>query len=103
MIQRPTFLDPVELESHMSSVGSPSQIFNEIATLFASAPSSQTILDFRPSAQTISRASELLELNRTGRLSDELTVELEQFEQAELLMRLVKARIRADRLRKETP
>ena len=81
----------------MSSVGSPSQIFNEIATLFASAPSSQTILDFRPSKQTIDRAAELLELNRQGRLSDELTMELEQFEQAELLMRLVKARIRADR------
>jgi hypothetical protein len=79
----------------MSSVGSPSQIFNEIATLFASTPSNQDILEFCPSEQTIKRASELLELNREGQLTDEIAQELEQYEQAELLMRLVKARIRS--------
>lgn len=64
--------------------------------LFASAPTASEILDFRPSEQTRKRASELLQLNRDGRLDDQLAQELDQYEQAELLMRLVKARIRSD-------
>lgn len=80
----------------MSSVESPSRIFEEIAMLFASAPTASEILDFRPSEQTRKRASELLQLNRDGRLDDQLAQELDQYEQAELLMRLVKARIRSD-------
>lgn len=80
----------------MSSVESPSKIFEEIAALFASAPTTSKILAFHPSEQTKKRAAELLELNRQGRLDDRLTGELEQYEQAELLMRLVKARIRSD-------
>ena len=80
----------------MSSVESPSLIFEEIASLFASAPSPQQILEFRPSDRTSKRASELLELNRSGKLNEKSTAELDQYEQAELLMRLVKARIRSD-------
>ena len=80
----------------MSSVETPSRIFEEIALLFAAAPTPQQILDFRPSIQTSKRASELLELNRSGNLTDQSTAELDQYEQAELLMRLVKARIRSD-------
>jgi hypothetical protein len=79
----------------MPSTQAPSKLFDEIATLFASDPRPQRILDFRPSDETVKRASELLELNRQGRLSDELCQELDQFEQADLLMRLVKARIRS--------
>ncbi len=80
----------------MSSVETPSRIFEEIASLFASAPSHQQILEFRPSVQTSKRASELLELNRLGSLNEQAMAELDQYEQAELLMRLVKARIRSD-------
>lgn len=79
----------------MSSTQAPSKLFEEIADLFASDPSPQTILDFRPSDSAIQRASELLDLNRQGRLGDDQRQELDQFEQAELLMRLVKSRIRA--------
>lgn len=79
----------------MSSVKTPSGIFEEIAALFASAPSTRDILEFHPSEQTKKRASELLELNRQGRLSEQLSRELDQYEQAEMLMRLVKARIRS--------
>lgn len=50
----------------MSSVEAPSRIFEEIAALFASAPSAQEILEFRLSDQTKKRAAELLELNRGG-------------------------------------
>ena len=80
----------------MSSVEAPSRIFEEIAVLFASVPSAQQILEFRPSDQTKKRALELLELNRSGTLDDQASAELDQYEQAELLMRLVKARIRSD-------
>jgi hypothetical protein len=79
----------------MSSVETPSLLFDEIATLFASAPSPGAILDFHPSEKTKKRASELLELNRQGRLDEQSLQELDQYEQAELLMRLVKARIRS--------
>lgn len=81
----------------MSIVEAPSRLFEEIATLFASDPRPQQILDFRPSDSTVQRASELLDLNRQGRLGDDQRQELDQFEQAELLMRLVKARIRSGR------
>jgi hypothetical protein len=79
----------------MTSTQAPSQIFDEIAALFASDPRPQQILAFRPSESTVQRASELLELNRLGRLGEEQRQELDDFERAELLMRLVKAKIRA--------
>ena len=82
----------------MSSVESPSKIFEEIAALFASAPTVGQIVEFQLSEQTKQRAAELLQLNREGRLDGKLADELDQYEQAELLMRLVKARIRSDQI-----
>jgi hypothetical protein len=79
----------------MTSTQTPSQIFDEIAALFASDPRPQQILAFRPSESAVQRASELLELNRHGRLGQEQREELDDFERAELLMRLVKAKLRA--------
>jgi CBS-domain-containing membrane protein len=83
----------------MSIVEAPSTLFDEIATLFASGPTPQDVLDFRPSDAAIQRASELLDLNRRDELDEDLRHELDQYEQAELLMRLVKARIRVDQTR----
>lgn len=80
----------------MSTAHAPSTLFEEIANLFASAPSPQEILDFRPSEAAIARASQLLDLNRAGELDESTRGELDQYEQAELLMRLVKARIRSN-------
>lgn len=79
----------------VSTTPSASSLFDEVATLFASAPSQNSILEFRPSQATIERANQLLELNRANALDEASRRELDQFEQAELLMRLVKARIRA--------
>ncbi|MCA9195078.1 MAG: hypothetical protein KDB03_25075 [Planctomycetales bacterium] len=79
----------------MSTKPSASSLFDEVATLFASAPSKNSILEFRPSQATIERANQLLELNRANALDEASRRELDQFELAELLMRLVKARIRA--------
>ncbi len=87
----------------MATAHAPSILFEEIATLFASAPSSQEIIDFRPSQTAVDRASELLEWNRQDRLDDDQREELKQFEQAELLMRLVKARIRAAQASERPP
>ena len=79
----------------MTSTQAPSQVFDEIAALFVSDPRPQQIIDFKPSAAAVQRASQLLELNRQGRLGEEERHELDDFERAELLMRLVKAKIRA--------
>jgi len=87
----------------LSTTHAPSTLFDEIATLFASAPSPQTIVDFHPSQASVDRASELLELNRQNQLTDATREELNQFEQAELLIRLVKARIRAAEAAKKSP
>jgi hypothetical protein len=81
----------------MSTAPARSTLFDEIATLFASAPSHEDILQFRPSQASLDRASQLLELNRKNALDDASRAELDQFEHAELLMRLVKARIRSSR------
>ena len=81
--------------SSMSTTEAASKVFEEIAQLFGSGPTDEQILNFRPSADVALRASQLLSLNRTGRMDDELRHELDQYEQAELLMRMVKAQIRA--------
>lgn len=79
----------------MSTTEAGSKIFEEIASLFASAPSDERILGFRPSSEVTLRASQLLELNRCGRMDEETKHELDQYEQSELLMRMVKAQIRS--------
>lgn len=80
----------------MSTAPTASTLFDEIATLFASGPSPEQILQFRPSQASVDRAAELLELNRQDALDDDSRAELDEFEKAELLMRLVKARIRVN-------
>ena len=77
-------------------------LFEELAAFFASAPNQQAILDFRPSQTAMDRASELLERNRQNQLSEEACEELNQFEQAEHLMRMIKARIRASEAAKKS-
>jgi hypothetical protein len=79
----------------MSTVQSPIRVLEEIADLFASGPGRDEVLNFRLSSSTEQRARELLEREREGSLSFDERRELDQFEQAELLMRLVKARLRA--------
>lgn len=87
----------------MSTAPTASSLFDELATLFATAPSPDVILEFRPSQMCVDRANRLLELSRENSLDEATRRELEQFEQAELLMRLVKARIRANQNRSLPP
>jgi hypothetical protein len=66
----------------------------ELATFLASCPTPQEMLDYHPSAQTRERANDLLCKEKEGRITPEEKRELDQFEYAEMLMRLVKARLR---------
>lgn len=90
-----TFTIKNQVEFDMSTTEAPSRVFEEIARLFASKPSDEQILSFCPSTLTTQRATQLLQWNRDGQLDNELRNELDQYEQAELLMRMVKAEIRA--------
>lgn len=83
----------------MASIHSPAGALEEIADFLASGPSPDELLEFRPSTQTQARAEELLDKLKEGNLSSEERRELDQFEQAERLVRLVKARIRARKRR----
>lgn len=77
-------------------------LLDELATFFASGPSPSDILEFRPSPAVVERANQLLELNRSTGLDDSSRRELDQFEMAESLMRLVKARIRVGKSRERS-
>ena len=88
-------IPPLEYNEPMSHEADLSTLFIEIAEFFASCPSGQQILDFRPSSVAAERASELLVLNRNGKLSEIDRQELDQVEQCELLLRLVKSHVRA--------
>ena len=79
----------------MSTTQAVSKVFVEISQLFGSGPTDEQILNFRPSAEVAKRASQLLSLNSTGQMDDDLKHELDQYEHAELLMRMVKAQVRA--------
>lgn len=78
----------------MSTVQTPTRLLEEIADLFASSPDHDQVLGFQPSEAVRRRAGELLAKLRNESLAPDEQRELDQFEQAELLMRLVKARLR---------
>lgn len=78
----------------MPVVESANPIVDEIAELIASNPTAEQILNFHPSTELQVRARDLLAKSSAGTLSAEEDHELQQFQQAELLMRLVKARLR---------
>ena len=78
----------------MAIAETPFRIMEEIADLFASGPSRDDLLAFRPSSAVQQRATELLDRQADGEATSDDQRELDQFAQAELLMRLVKARLR---------
>jgi hypothetical protein len=88
--------------SQLDHVASNASLLDELATFFASGPSPSDILEFRPSPAVVERANQLLELNHSTGLDDSSRRELDQFEMAKSLMRLVKARIRAGKARERS-
>lgn len=69
------------------------QVFEEIAEFLARFPSREEVMAFRPSAETQSRASELLWKSNSGALTDDEREELEDFGRAEMLVRMWKVRL----------
>ena len=66
----------------------------EVADLLATRPTRDEILAFRPSEEVETRFAELIAKQRAGGLSDGEQEEFEQFQQTEMLLRLLKARLR---------
>ena len=71
-----------------------SRLLDEVAEFMASQPTREHLLAFRPSPAAAERAADLLARGSAGTLSYEDELELRQFESTEILMRLVKARLR---------
>jgi hypothetical protein len=70
-----------------------SWLTEEIADFLASCPSREQLLGYHPSSQVQERARELLEKMKTGRITADEQWELDQFEHAETLVQLIKARL----------
>jgi hypothetical protein len=70
-------------------------ILEEIAEFLASTPSREQLLNYRPSEPVQRRARELLAKQGEEQLTKEEQQELDEFLQAEILMRLVKAKLHA--------
>ena len=67
---------------------------DEVAEFLATRPSADEILAFRPSEDVETRFAELIANQRGPGLSDDEQEEFEQFQQTEMLLRLLKARLR---------
>ena len=67
---------------------------DEVAEFLATRPSPDEVLAFRPSEDVEARFAELVANQRAVGLSNEEQEELEQFRQTEMLLRLLKARLR---------
>jgi len=70
----------------------------EIANFLASCPSREQLLSYHPSVPTQERGRELLEKSKSGRITADEQWELDQFEHVEMLMQLIKARLRVEKV-----
>lgn len=70
----------------------------EIANFLASCPSREQLMSYHPSDPIQERARQLLERSKSGRITADEQWELDQFEHAEMLMQLIKARVRAEKV-----
>ena len=84
----------------MASVQIRPSILAELADFMASGPSPEQIIEFKPSAEMIERARELLLKQNEGLVTKEEQCELREFEHFEVFMRLLKTRLRARKAKK---
>lgn len=75
-----------------------SWLTEEIADFLASCPSREQLLSYHASEPIQERARELLQKSKSGRLAADEQWELDQFEHTEMLMQLIKARVRAPKV-----
>jgi len=81
----------------MATIRTAPGIIEELSDLFASGPSREQLLSYRPSEMLQERGRALLAKQGDGRLTEEEKQELDEFLHAESLMRLVKVKIRAQK------
>jgi hypothetical protein len=72
-----------------------SWLTEEVADFLASCPSREVLLAYRPSTEAQERLARLLAKSKTGRLTADEQWELDQFEHLEMLLQMIKARLRA--------
>lgn len=77
------------LESMISHVA----VYEDLLDLLAQSADADRVLSFRLSPEKQARLDELLERNRHGRLTEEESAELDDFERFEHMVRLLKARL----------
>ena len=65
-----------------------------VIEFLASGPTSEEIIAFRPSEEAAARVSVLLDRNRSGTLTPDERVELEQYKNLDTLVSLIKAQVR---------
>ena len=70
----------------------------EIANFLASRPSREQLLSYHPPRPIQERVRKLLEKAKSGHITADEQWELDQFEQAEMLIQLIKARVREEKV-----
>lgn len=70
-------------------------LINDFADFLASGPSSKQIVDWRPSESVVDRANELTQKRKEGEVTADEERELEAFLNSEIMLSLVKARLRS--------
>lgn len=78
----------------MSVVQAPNPLLEVFADLIAGGATPAEILAFHPTAETTARVSQLIEKLKSDALTPEEDHDLTMFQQAETMLRLVKARLR---------
>lgn len=78
----------------MATAICPPTAYDELIDLLAEPSLAQRILKFKPSVKTLARIKALIERNRKGELTEEESTELDEFEQVEHIVRMLKARVR---------
>ena len=71
-----------------------SPVYQEVYYFLASSPTPEEILAFRPAEATQQRIQALLQASKAGRLSDAEAAELDEFEQVEHFVRMLKLHTR---------
>jgi len=71
-----------------------SPVYQEVYYFLASSPTPEEILAFRPSEATQQRLRDLLQASKDGRLAAAEAAELDEFEQVEHFVRMLKLHTR---------
>lgn len=69
-------------------------IYREVYYFLASSPTREAILAYRPSESTQARVRDLLQKNKDGQLTIDEQAELDEFEQLEHFVRMLKLHTR---------